>query len=92
MDTYLLGIDLEKGAQPSFPSFTSSHTLVMHAVQEDWLPAGEIVNELEKSGFIVSRQTLFLHEKAGKLTSRRLSARKILFNLQEVKRHFNLNP
>ena len=55
------------------------------------MPAAEIVEALQQEGINISKQTLFLHEQAGKLHTKRISARKVYFELNEALEHFNNN-
>lgn len=90
MDTYSLQIDLGEDFVPAFPSFTSSHTLGGHRRESLWMSGADIVKELDRCGLKISKQTLFLREQAGALHTQRISPRKVNFDLNEVKTHFNI--
>ncbi len=89
MQEYSIDIGIEGSYEPALPSFTFSHTLPQAETDNSWMPAAEIVRILAEKGFKISKQTLFIHERAGSLTTRRISARKVLFNLKEIEKHFN---
>ena len=85
----MMTIQFNGNETPSLPLFTQSHTLTVENREQKWMPAAEIVRELEKNGIKISKQTLFVHEAEGKLHTRRISPRKVHFELGETLRHFN---
>ena len=86
----MMTIQFSGNETPSLPLFTQSHTLTVKNSEQKWMPAAEIVRELEKNGIKISKQTLFVHETEGKLHARRISPRKVHFELGEALRHFNI--
>lgn len=77
----------------SLPSFTSSVTLEAPRPEPEWITPKETVRKLAENGVRITSPTLFNMEKRKELHPQRLSARKILFDWNEVKDHFNIeNP
>lgn len=71
------------------PSFTFSHTLPGHERKSVWVSGQKVKEELQSRGINVSKQTLFNLEEKNILTTKRLSPRKVLFNLDEVLNYFH---
>ena len=74
-----ISYDLKLDKHPVFPIFTSSLTIETTAPEEKWMSADDVVKTLSLEGVIVSKQTLFNKERAGVLTTKRQSARKVFF-------------
>lgn len=72
------------------PSFTYSTSLTPPALEPDWRKAAEIITLLHENGIELSSPTLFNMEKRGELHPHRHSARKTMFDWNEVKERFNL--
>ena len=85
-----ISYDLKLDKHPVFPIFTSSLTIETTAPEEKWMSADDVVKTLTLEGVIVSKQTLFNKERAGVLTTKRQSARKVFFNVYEARRLFNI--
>lgn len=75
---------------PDLPEFTSSTTLAEKRPKSQWINPQETIKRLEKNGVKLSAPTLFNLERRGKLTTQRISARKIFFDWAEVSEHFNI--
>lgn len=75
---------------PVFPAYTSSLTIETTTLEEKWMTADDVVLALAAEGVDISKQTLFNKEKAGLLTTKRKSARKIFFNVYEALRLFGI--
>ena len=68
-----------------FPQFCSSTTLPVRTIEPDWKRPEEIMEYLKDKNITVrSKVSLFNYEKRGLLTTRRISSRKIYFDLNEV--------
>ena len=68
-----------------FPHYCSSSTLPVRTVEADWKRPEEIMEYLkDRNTSIRSKVSLFNYEKRGLLTARRISARKIYFDLNQV--------
>lgn len=80
----MLTIETQEGFIPDLPSFTFSHTLQGKQIRATWLTGEKITQELLQRGLSVSKQTLFNLEAKNILNTKRLSARKVMFNLNEV--------
>ncbi len=89
-DMYTLTIETQEGFVPDLPSFTFSHTLQGRIVKTVWLTGEKVTEELQLRGLKISKQTLFNLEAKNQLETKRLSSRKVLFNLNEVLSHFSL--
>ena len=85
-----ISYDLKLDKHPVFPIFTSSLTIETTAPEEKWMSADDVVRTLTLEGVIESKQTLFNKERAGVLTTKRQSARKVFFNVYEARRLFNI--
>lgn len=87
---YTIQLPTEEGFVIEPPSFTFSHTLVGQTRRPVWLTGEKVKEELAARGLAISKQTLFNLEEKKLLTTKRLSARKVLFNLNEVLTHYSL--
>lgn len=84
--SFNIGLDPDQ-----LPSFTSSVTLSRPEKEPLWLKAHEIVAMLKEKGISVTTPTLFNMEKRGTLHPRRMTAKKILFDWNEVQTQFKVN-
>lgn len=75
----------------SLPSFTSSVTLEAPRPEPEWLTPKDTVRKLAGNGIRITSPTLFNMEKRQQLHPQRLSARKILFDWNEVREHFKID-
>jgi hypothetical protein len=68
-----------------FPEFVSTSTLPKVIVEPDWKKPEDVVVVLKKLDFpITSKVSLLNYERRGLLTAKRVSAKKVYYDLNEV--------
>ena len=85
METVIYTFELPEGESILLPTFTSSASVVRPKPEPVWVSAKNAAAFLKEHGLAITTQTLYNREREGKLHTRRISARKIDFDLNEIK-------